>query len=91
MLKNAFWVLTSYFKNWRLGCHMTTHEAAFKLPLLPEVKVMFSPLCLFFLFVCRISQNVVDGFGRNLVDRLGVSQGRIDSILVKIRIRIWIR
>jgi len=35
-----------------------------------------------------ISQKVVDRFGRNLVDRLGVSQGRIDSIFVKIRIRI---
>ena len=38
-----------------------------------------------------ISQKVVDGFRRNLVDRLGVSQRRIDSILVKIRIWIWIR
>ena len=38
-----------------------------------------------------ISQKVVDGFGRNLVDKLGVSQGRIYLILVKIRIRIWIR
>ena len=32
-----------------------------------------------------ISQKVVDGFGRNLVDMLGVSQWRIDSILVRIR------
>jgi len=31
----------------------------------------------------------VDGFGGNLVDSLGVCQGRIDLILVKIR--IWIR
>ena len=37
-----------------------------------------------------MSQKVVDGFGLNLVDTLGVWQGRIDSILVKIRIRIWI-
>ena len=43
------------------------------------------------LFVCRISQKVVDGSGRKFVDRLGVLQGRIDSILVKIRIRIQIR
>ena len=28
---------------------------------------------------------------QKVVDRLGVSQGRIDSISVKIRIRIWIR
>ena len=31
----------------------------------------------------------MDGFRRNLVDRLGVSRGRIDSIFVKIRIWIW--
>ena len=43
------------------------------------------------LFVCRISQKVVGGFGRNLVDTLGVWQGRADLILVKIRIRIRIR
>ena len=30
------------------------------------------------LSVSRISQNVMDGFRRNLVDRLGVYQGRID-------------
>ena len=36
-----------------------------------------------------ISQKVVDGFGGRLVDRLGVSHGRIDSILVKIG--MWIR
>ena len=35
-----------------------------------------------------ISQKVVDGFGWNWVDMLGVWQGRNDSILVKIRIRI---
>ena len=47
---------------------------------------VFPPFCL---FVYRISQKVVDEFGQNLVDRLDVSQGRIDSILVKIQ--IWIR
>ncbi len=35
-----------------------------------------------------ISQKVVDGFGWMLVDRLGVWHGRIDSILVKIWIRL---
>ena len=43
------------------------------------------------LIYSMISQKVVDGFRRNLVDTLVVSQGRIDSILVKIQIRIWIR
>ena len=38
-----------------------------------------------------ISQKVVDGFGGRLVDRLGVSHGRIDSILVKIGMWIQIR
>ena len=33
----------------------------------------------------------MDGFGLNLLDRLGVSHGRIDSVLVKIKIGIWIR
>ena len=37
------------------------------------------------------SQKVVGRFGRNLVDRLGASQGRIDSIRVKIQIQIGIR
>ena len=43
--------------------------------------------------VSRISPKVKDGCGQNLVDRLGVYQGRICWILVKIRIRIqiWIR
>ena len=43
------------------------------------------------LIYSTISQNVVDGFGWNLVDRLGVWQGRIDLFLVNIwvRIRIW--
>jgi len=36
-----------------------------------------------------IFQKDVDGFGRNLVDRLGVWQGKIELILVKIQ--IWIR
>ena len=45
--------------------------------------------CLFVL--CMISQKVVDGSGQNLVDRLGVWQGRVDSILMKILIQIWIR
>ena len=35
-----------------------------------------------------ISQNVMNGFGQNLVDRLDVWQGWIDSILVKIQIQI---
>ena len=35
-----------------------------------------------------MSQKVMDGFGRNLVVRLGVGQGRIVYILVKIRIMI---
>ena len=38
-----------------------------------------------------ISHNVVDGFGRNLVDTFDVWQGRIVSILVKTRIRMWLR
>ena len=36
------------------------------------------------LSVNRISQKVGDGFGQNLAGRLGVCQGRICSILVKI-------
>ena len=56
------------------------------------VEVMFSPL-----FVClsvclslsRISQKVMGRFRWNLVDRLRVWQGRIDSILVEVRIQIW--
>ena len=32
------------------------------------------------------SQKGMDGFTQHLVDRLGVTVGRIDSILVKIRI-----
>ena len=51
-------------------------------------EVMFS-----LMFVClsmsRISQKVVNEFGQNSVDRSGVWQGRIDSILLKIRIQIW--
>jgi len=48
------------------------------LPPPPKVnEVMFSPVCLCLfgcvcLFVCRISQKLVDGYGLNLVDRLGV-------------------
>ena len=62
------------------------------LPPLPKVKeVMFSPLsvCLFVCLCTGYLKKVVDGFGQNLVDTLGVWQGRIDSILVKIRIQIW--
>jgi len=40
------------------------------------------------LSVSRISQKVVVGFWPNLVDRLSVRWGRIDKILVKIRIRM---
>ena len=54
------------------------------------MEVMFSPL---FVSVClsvclsvnSTSQKVVDRFGRNLGDTLGVWHGRIDSISVKIR------
>ena len=61
----------------------------FFLPPPPKVKeVMFSPPS-FCLFVCRISQKVVDGSGLNFLDMFGVWQGRTDSILVTIR--IWIR
>jgi len=49
---------------------------------------VFTPFCL---FVYRISQKVVDGSQWNFVDRLGMWQGRSDSILVKIRIWILIR
>ena len=38
-----------------------------------------------------ISQKVVDGFRRNLVDMLGVWPRQIDSVLVNIWIQIWIR
>ena len=40
------------------------------------------------LFVSRISQNVMDTFIRNLVDKLGVWQGQIYYILVMIQIQI---
>ena len=49
------------------------------------------PTGLFFsvcLYVYRMSQKVVDGFGWNFVDRVGVWQGWTDWILVKIRIRL---
>ena len=51
-------------------------------------RLYFHPFLSGFLFVCRISQNVADGFGQNLVDRLGVWPWQIDSILVKILIEI---
>ena len=38
-----------------------------------------------------ISQKIGNGFGRKLMHRFGMSQGQIVSILVKIRIQIWIR
>jgi len=44
-------------------------------PTPPTEKVMFSPIFCLCLFVCRISQKVVDGSGWNFVDRLGVWQG----------------
>ena len=37
-----------------------------------------------------ISQKVMDGFTRNLVDRLGEPLWKTDSILLKIRIQTWI-
>ena len=43
------------------------------------------------LIYSTISQKVVDGFGWNLVDRLDMLPWQTHSILVKIRIRIWIR
>ena len=43
------------------------------------------------LIYSTISHKIVDGFGWNLLDSLGVWQGRNDSILVKIWIRIWVR
>ena len=48
---------------------------------------VFTPVCL---SVSSTSQKVMDGFGQNLVDRLGAWRGRIDSILVKIWIQIWL-
>ena len=44
-----------------------------------------TPVCS---FVSKESQNVKEGFRRHLVDRLGVWQGRIDYILVHVRIRM---
>jgi len=57
------------------------------LPLPPKVDGgdVFTPVCF---FVTRISQKFIDRFWQNLVDRLGVWQGRIESILVKIGVRI---
>ena len=88
-------------------CHLdiNAHTACFEIHYLPgsfpcctfliitssmegEGGDVFTP---FYLFVCRISQKVVERSGWNLVDGLGVWQGRTDEILVKIRIRIWIR
>ena len=38
-----------------------------------------------------MSSNVMDEFGKNLVDKLVVQQGKMDSTSVKIRIRIQIQ
>jgi len=62
--------------------------------LLPPTKVkevMCSPLSVFVCLCAGYLKNVVDGSGWNLVHRLGVRQGRTDSIWVKVWIRIWIR
>ena len=59
------------------------------LPLKVGGRYVFTPVWLFVcLSVNRTSQNVVDGIGRNLVNRFDVWQGRNDEILVKIQIRI---
>ena len=51
---------------------------------------LFSPMCLSVCLWTGYLKKVVDVFGRNLVERLCVWQGRIDSMLVKIQIRIWL-
>ena len=68
------------------------HECPLEVELLPpppkvDGGYVFTSVCL---SVSRISQKVMDGFIRNLVKWLGVWKGRIDSILVKIRMRAFL-
>ena len=59
-----------------------------------RMDVMFSSLpvclslCLFVCFVSKISQKVMNGFRRNLVDRFVCNKDELLEILEKIEIRI---
>ena len=76
-------------KTWTVspGRGMRFYRVPFYFVLFCQVVTM-SNFSFVYLFVCRISHKVVDGSGWNFVDRLGVRQGRTNSILVKVRIRM---
>ena len=67
---NTFYFLDVIFVKFSLNTKRTgTGFAFWDASQSPFWEVMFSPVCL---SVSRISQKVVNGFERNLVDRLGV-------------------
>ena len=79
---------------WGTKCKLFSLAAVCTVPstiLLCSVLPNLALWVVFHLFVClsmsRISQKGMDRFGWNLVDRLGVCQGWIDLIVVRIQIR----